>query len=270
MPRKITTKLFRATTGRLTRSFMCPSSLNQRWLSATSRAVDLWPEFTLAHFGLAQMYLAKGETAKAIASFEVVIKKHPDNYETLKILASLYAQTGKRDKAIHNFRRITEVKPRGEEPPAANDITETFFHDRHTLRIQKLGLSWVIWLNGRNIIPRHSKRMKKPLSFFKHKGNQYQLKYGAMIHSYSRDYTKLEVQLWNNVGVLRHQIGDLERAEEAYRLALAASGATEQEFKAQDITTLYNLGRLYEAQHRYDFGCARILTLAECTCPHLP
>lgn len=69
----------------------------------------MWPEFTLAHYGLGQMYLAKGEIAKAITSFEAVIKKYPDNYETLKILASLYAHTGKRDKAIHNFRRITEV-----------------------------------------------------------------------------------------------------------------------------------------------------------------
>jgi len=50
--------------------------------------------------------------------------------------------------------------------------------------------------------------------------------------------------------VLRHHLGKLEEAEGAYRLALAESGSTEEDFKAQDITTLYNLGRLYEAQNR--------------------
>jgi RNA polymerase-associated protein CTR9 len=77
--------------------------------------VDIWPDFTLAHFGLGQMYLVKGETAKAISSFEAVLKKHSDNYETLKILASLYAHSGKRDKAIHLFRRITETHPQDTE-----------------------------------------------------------------------------------------------------------------------------------------------------------
>ena len=34
------------------------------------------------------------------------------------------------------------------------------------------------------------------------------------------------------------------------------TGATETQFKAQDITTLYNLALLYEAKHRYDKATA--------------
>ena len=41
-------------------------------------------------------------------------------------------------------------------------------------------------------------------------------------------------------------------AEIAYRHVLDLTGATETQFKAHHITTLYNLALLYEAQHHYD------------------
>jgi len=62
----------------------------------------------------------------------------------------------------------------------------------------------------------------------------------------------ISTEIWNNVGVLRQKLGDLKGAEAAFRKVLELTGATETQFKAQNITTLYNLALLYEAQHHYD------------------
>jgi tetratricopeptide (TPR) repeat protein len=50
--------------------------------------------------------------------------------------------------------------------------------------------------------------------------------------------------------------GDLAGAELAYRKALSLTGATETDFKAQNVTTLYNLALLYEAKHEYNKATA--------------
>lgn len=93
-------------------------------------------------------------------------------------------------------------------------------------------------------------------------------------------------EVWNNVGVLRQKLGscrvtqkhvdarvlltnvyirvctgDLKGAEQAFNYALEKSGATETNFKAQNITTLYNLALLYEATHQYDKATSLYKTL---------
>jgi RNA polymerase-associated protein CTR9 len=46
------------------------------------------------------MLLHKGQSEQAITYFESVLTSHPDNFETLKILGSLYAQAkNSKDKA---------------------------------------------------------------------------------------------------------------------------------------------------------------------------
>ncbi len=51
------------------------------------------PSFVLPHFGLGQMYIFRGDTENAAPCFEKVMKVQPGNYETMKILGSLYAQS---------------------------------------------------------------------------------------------------------------------------------------------------------------------------------
>ncbi|OAF71724.1 RNA polymerase-associated protein CTR9 [Intoshia linei] len=55
-------------------------------------------KFVLPYFGLAQMYLNNHEYNNAIAALERILKTFPDNYETLKMLASLYLKSGKHEK----------------------------------------------------------------------------------------------------------------------------------------------------------------------------
>ncbi|BHF72144.1 protein required for normal CLN1 and CLN2 G1 cyclin expression [Sparganum proliferum] len=72
------------------------------------------PTFLLPFYGLGQMYLHRNDLEHAAIAFEKVLKAYPNNYETLKILGSLYAQSNKLDKraqAKQLFKQVTESQP---------------------------------------------------------------------------------------------------------------------------------------------------------------
>lgn len=78
------------------------------------QATKLAPTFVLPQFGLGQMYIHKAEREKASECFERVLRVQPDNYETLRILGSLYGQSDaskKRAKAQTYLTRVTKQKP---------------------------------------------------------------------------------------------------------------------------------------------------------------
>lgn len=61
----------------------------------------------LPFFGLGQMYIYRGDKENASQCFEKVLKAYPNNYETMKILGSLYAASEdqeKRDIAKVHFK----------------------------------------------------------------------------------------------------------------------------------------------------------------------
>lgn len=63
------------------------------------------------------MYIAKAKSDKAIESFERVLELSPNNYETMKILASLYSRTTSRtllEKAAAFFKKVRTVGGREE------------------------------------------------------------------------------------------------------------------------------------------------------------
>lgn len=69
------------------------------------------PNFVLPHYGLGQMYINRGDTENAAQCFEKVLKAQPGNYETMKILGSLYASSpsqSKRDLAKQHLKKVTE------------------------------------------------------------------------------------------------------------------------------------------------------------------
>ena len=70
--------------------------------------------FILPQFGLGQMYIYRGDTENAAQCFEKVLKVQPGNYETMKILGSLYANstsTTKKDTAKAHLKKVTEQFP---------------------------------------------------------------------------------------------------------------------------------------------------------------
>ena len=70
----------------LSLSFSPPSLLSQATQFANSG-------YVLPHFGLGQMYIARGDVENAAQCFEKVLAAQPENYETMKILGSLYANS---------------------------------------------------------------------------------------------------------------------------------------------------------------------------------
>ncbi len=70
--------------------------------------------FILPHFGLGQMYIQREEIENAAQCFEKVLKACPGNYETMKILGSLYAQSDsdeKRTVARTHLKKVTDQTP---------------------------------------------------------------------------------------------------------------------------------------------------------------
>ena len=68
----------------------------------------------LPHFGLGQMYIYRGDMENAAQCFEKVLKAQPGNYETMKILGSLYANSDNEDKrriAVTHLKKVTEQYP---------------------------------------------------------------------------------------------------------------------------------------------------------------
>jgi RNA polymerase-associated protein CTR9 len=60
------------------------------------------------------MYLYKNDKDNAAACFERVLRASPNNYETMKILGTIYSSSldaDKRELAKQNFKKVTEMCP---------------------------------------------------------------------------------------------------------------------------------------------------------------
>eukprot|EP00005_Dracoamoeba_jomungandri_P008714 CAMPEP_0174270756 /NCGR_PEP_ID=MMETSP0439-20130205/45618_1 /TAXON_ID=0 /ORGANISM="Stereomyxa ramosa, Strain Chinc5" /LENGTH=1018 /DNA_ID=CAMNT_0015360281 /DNA_START=21 /DNA_END=3074 /DNA_ORIENTATION=+ len=182
------------------------------------RATDNWPDNVLAQFGLGQMYMfmrrdKKGENEEAIACFKAVLQKHPGNYETLKVLGSLYASCGKKEEAIQNFKKVLETH--------ADDIDA--------------------WIEMAELV--ESRDYKEAHDCY--------VKAANLLEEQGQ---QVPLELWNNIGVLCFKLGDLAGSSAALESALKVSTGWELsdlEFKASNISSIYNLARMYEAGHEY-------------------
>ena len=76
-----------------------------------TQSVRLDPGFILAQFALGQMFLHQKDISKACASFEIVLEKHPQNYETLKILGSIYAKQHNKELALEKLNMVVKINP---------------------------------------------------------------------------------------------------------------------------------------------------------------
>lgn len=72
------------------------------------------PSFVLPQYGLGQMYIFRSDFDNAAACFDKVLKYHPNNYETMKILGSIYSQSNdpeKREKAKEYLKKVIDQHP---------------------------------------------------------------------------------------------------------------------------------------------------------------
>lgn len=73
------------------------------------------PNFILPHFGLGQMYVYRGDMENAAQCFEKVLKAQPGNYETMKILGSIYATSDNEDKRAIAKTHLKKVRQKPRE-----------------------------------------------------------------------------------------------------------------------------------------------------------
>uniref|UniRef100_A0A4W3H0L9 RNA polymerase-associated protein CTR9 homolog n=1 Tax=Callorhinchus milii TaxID=7868 RepID=A0A4W3H0L9_CALMI len=174
--------------------------------------------FVLPFFGLGQMYIYRGDKENAAQCFEKVLKAYPNNYETMKILGSLYAtseEQEKREVAKGHLKKVTEQYP---------DDVEA-------------------WIELAQILEQSD--IQGALSAYGTATRILQEKVQADVPP----------EILNNVGALHFRLGNLGEAKKYFLASLDRAKAEaehdEHYYNAISVTTSYNLARLYEAMCEY-------------------
>ena len=175
--------------------------------------------FVLPHFGLGQMYVYRGDTENASQCFEKVLKAQPGNYETMKILGSLYASSTNEEK-----RKIAENH--------LKKVTEQFPEDVEA------------WIELAQILEQND--LVESLKCYKTATKILQDKVEADVPP----------EILNNVGSLNFRLHKMEEARECFETALsrAESEAEDDEryYKQIMVTVRYNLARINEGLCQHD------------------
>lgn len=175
--------------------------------------------FVLPWFGLGQMYIARGDNVNAAQCFEKVLKFQPNNYETMKILGSLYStsmEPEKKEIAKNHLKKVTEQFP---------DDVEA-------------------WIELAGILEQTD--VQAALSA-----------YGAA-SKILKEKVEADVppEILNNVGALHFRLGNLKEAKKFYEAALdhckEESMQDEAYYNAISVSMHYNTARLMEAQFEFD------------------
>lgn len=210
----------------LARSFHIQGDYDQAFQYYYQSTQFATPSFVLPFYGLGQMYIYKGEAQERAAEcFEKVLKAYPNNYETMKILGSLYAQSEDPDKqeaAKKHLKKVTDLYP---------DDVEA-------------------WIELAQLLERQP-------STTTNDGVQGALKAYGKATSIVRDSVKADVppEILNNIAALHFRLRNLNEAKKYYQVALERC----QEQKQQDryyssimVTMQYNMGRLCEEMYQFE------------------
>ncbi|GFR23747.1 RNA polymerase-associated protein CTR9 homolog [Trichonephila clavata] len=203
----------------LARSFHIQGDYDQAFQYYYQATQFASPSFVLPQYGLGQMYIHKGDMENAAQCFEKVLKIQPGNYETMKILGSLYAHNpnqAKRDQAKAHLKKVTEQ----------------FDEDVEA------------WIELAQILEQSD--IQGALSG-----------YGTAT-SILKDQVGADVppEILNNVGALHYRLGNLPDAKKFYEASLdrARTDAQHDEhyYNSISVTTTYNLARLFESFSQFD------------------
>lgn len=175
--------------------------------------------FVLPHFGLGQMYIYRGDSENAAQCFEKVLKAQPGNYETMKILGSLYANSSsqsKRDIAKQHLKKVTEQFP---------EDVEAWIELAQILEQNDLHGSLQAYATATNIL---------------------------------KEKVKAEIpsEILNNVAALHYRLENLLEANQKLEFALQRAKIEGQHdmqyYDSISVTMTYNLARLNEAMCSFD------------------
>lgn len=152
--------------------------------------------------------------------FEKVLKVHPNNYETMKILGSLYANSSsqsKRETAKNHLKKVTEQ---------ASDDVEA-------------------WIELAQILEQ-SADLQGSL-------NAYNQAVKLLTENVEQD---VPPEIWNNMAALFYRMGQLPEAKEKLEQALEKTKLEAQQdaqyYDSIAVTMTYNMARLFEEMCEFD------------------
>ncbi|XP_028412693.1 RNA polymerase-associated protein CTR9 homolog [Dendronephthya gigantea] len=205
----------------MARAFHVQSDFDQAFQYYYQATQFASPGFILPYFGLGQMYIARGDTNNAAICFEKVLKAMPGNYETMKILGSLYSNSEdmeKKEMAKSHLKKVTEQYP---------DDVEA-------------------WIELAGILEQTD--VQAALSAYGTASRLLKEKVGADVPP----------EILNNVGALHFRLGNLNEAKKFYEASLNRAQTEgehdESYYNAISVTTNYNLARLHEATSEFDLA----------------
>nr|XP_054761257.1 LOW QUALITY PROTEIN: RNA polymerase-associated protein CTR9 homolog [Lytechinus pictus] len=199
----------------LARSFHVQGDYDQAFQYYYQATTYATPNFVLPHFGLGQMYIHRRDTENASQCFEKVLKAQPGNYETMKILGSLYSNSRdeeKRDIAKGHLQKVVEQLP---------DDVEAWIELAQILEITDVQAALSAYGTATRIL---------------------------------KDKVQADVppEILNNVGALHYRLGNIQEAKRYYEASLEHSRRErehdEMYYNSISVTTTFNLARLHEAQ----------------------
>ncbi|XP_015748748.1 PREDICTED: RNA polymerase-associated protein CTR9 homolog [Acropora digitifera] len=163
--------------------------------------------------------MARAFHVQAAQCFEKVLKATPGNYETLKILGSLYSTSTdleKRETAKNHLKKVTEQYP--DDVEAWIELAGILEQSDVQAALQAYGTA--------------SRLLKEKVK------------------------ADVPPEILNNVGALHFRLGNLNEAKRFYESSLERckqeSNADESYYNAISVTTTYNLSRLHESLCEFD------------------
>lgn len=183
-------------------------------------AVRLAPEgYVLPHFGLAQMHLRRGETGKAKACLETLMKVMPNKIEAVRLLGRIYLEEKKVDEAIKLLLKV--VKSRCSS----------------SLRDSDSWLSLALAYEQKQLWTQAIDAYQQAMRISGNQGEAY------------------PVEWLNNVGVIQKLAKMPQQALETIDQALFLNGTKGGENKETNTLTLrFNRARILEDLHRRDLA----------------
>jgi tetratricopeptide (TPR) repeat protein len=88
--------------------------------AAFKKALDLNPDLVGPYVTLANLYLTKNETDKAILQYKEILGKRPGFIQAYMALGAIYDAEGKASKALEMYEKALEINPNF--APAANNL----------------------------------------------------------------------------------------------------------------------------------------------------
>uniref|UniRef100_A0A914EKH2 RNA polymerase-associated protein CTR9 homolog n=1 Tax=Acrobeloides nanus TaxID=290746 RepID=A0A914EKH2_9BILA len=183
------------------------------------------PKFVLPLYGLGQIYIHREDYDNAIITFEKILKITPNNFETLKVLGSLYAHSDHGDS-----NQITERREKARE--ILKKVIDMYPDDVETL------------IELAQLEEQHDPQNSLKI-------------YLKLIHLLKEGIgADVPAEVLNNVGSLYFALGEYEKSkdyfDEARNFLLAEGENLNEETSAMYVTISYNLARSYEVLCLYD------------------